>query len=49
MCCMRGKKGIVWNELLGWVIILSVMLIIIVVLAKASGKLDIGILREVAN
>jgi hypothetical protein len=47
MAVMSWKKGMVWNEVMGWIIILSVVLIIIVVIAKASGKLDVSILRGV--
>ena len=42
-----NKKGIAWNELSGWVLILVILLIIIIIIAGVSDKFDLSILRNI--
>lgn len=44
-----NKKGLAWNELSGWVLVLIILLIIIVIIAGVSDKFDIGILRKIGG
>ena len=37
-----NRKGMAWDELSKWILILIILLIIVVIIAGVAGKFDIG-------
>lgn len=47
MLCMK-KKGFAWNQLASWLVVITIVVVLLIMFAGASGKLDLGVLQKIS-